>query len=71
MAKTTVKLYSATISCDSCVTAIESGLREMQGVNSVSVDRDSKMVTVDYDTDHASETDVKRRMKDIGYEVIG
>jgi copper chaperone CopZ len=71
MAKTTVKLYSATISCDSCVTAIENGLRNMQGVNSVSVDRDSKMVTVDYDTDQTSETGVKSRMKDIGYEVMG
>lgn len=71
MAKTTAKLFSPAISCDHCVMTIEGELKGATGVESVSVDKDSKMVTVTYDTDYISETDIRHRMRDIGYEVIG
>jgi copper chaperone len=71
MANTIAKLYSAAISCEHCVSAIESGIREMPGINGVSVDRDNKMITVDYDAEQLSETAIRLRMKDLGYEVIG
>lgn len=71
MAKMTAKLYSAAISCDHCVKAIEDGLRGTPGIESVDVNKDDKMITVNYDTDFMSETDIRRKMRDIGYEVIG
>lgn len=71
MAKATAKLFSPAISCDHCVMAIVGGLKGAPGIENVSVDKDSKMVTVTYDTDFISETDIRHRMKDIGYEVVG
>jgi copper chaperone CopZ len=71
MSQMTVKLYASAISCESCVAAIVSGLQGMPGVNNVSIDLESKMVTVDYNADNTSESDIRRRMKDIGYAVIG
>ncbi|HEY3373541.1 MAG TPA: heavy-metal-associated domain-containing protein [Candidatus Aquicultor sp.] len=71
MATTTVKLFAPEISCDHCVGAIEGGLRGQAGIESVQVDRDNKMVTVTYNTDFTSEIEIKHKMRDIGYEVVG
>jgi len=71
VAQTTAKLYAPAISCDHCVKAIVGGLQGTQGVENVTVDMDSKMVTVTYDTDYLSEADIRHRMKDIGYEPVG
>ncbi|MBE0448354.1 MAG: heavy-metal-associated domain-containing protein [Actinobacteria bacterium] len=71
MARTIAKLYAPAISCDHCVQAIVSGLRGTPGVENVEVDKDNKMITVDYDADYLSETDIRHKMKDLGYEVIG
>lgn len=71
MAKMTAKLYAPSVSCDHCVKAIVGGLQGTTGVGNVTVDSDSKMVTVTYDTDYLSEVDIRHKMKDIGYEVVG
>ncbi|MCL6472400.1 MAG: cation transporter [Firmicutes bacterium] len=71
MAKTTAKLVSPAISCDHCVQAITGGLKGTPGIESVSVDKDSKEVTVTYDTDYLTEKNIRDKMKDIGYEVVG
>ncbi|HZD60756.1 MAG TPA: heavy-metal-associated domain-containing protein [Anaerolineae bacterium] len=71
MAKTTAKLYAPSISCDHCVQTIVGGLQGIPGIERVEVDKDNKMVTVDYDTDYLSETDIRHKMRDIGYEVMG
>ena len=71
MAKTIVTLVSPAISCNHCVEAIKSGLQGTPGIESVEVDKDNKMVTVTYDVDYLSEADVRHKMRDIGYEVLG
>lgn len=70
MAKMIAKLYSSAISCDHCVNAIESGLRGAPGIENVTVDKDTKMVTVNYDTDFMSQEDIISKMRDLGYEVM-
>jgi len=71
MAKTIAKLYAPSISCDHCVQAIVNGLKGTTGIENVEVDKDNKMVTIDYDTDYLSETDIRHKMKNIGYDVVG
>ncbi|MEW5706407.1 MAG: cation transporter [Actinomycetota bacterium] len=71
MARTIAKLYSPSISCNHCIQAIVGGLQGTPGIEKVMVDLDTKMVTVVYDTDYLSETDIRHRMRDIGYEAIG
>ncbi len=71
VAKTTAKLYAPSANCDHCVQAIVNGLKGTPGVENVMVDLESKMVTVIYDTEYLSETDIRHRMRDIGYEAVG
>ncbi len=46
---TTTTLTVPNISCSHCVSAIESELREMEGVSSVKADAETKIVTVGWD----------------------
>lgn len=46
---TTLSLKVPNISCDHCVHTIQTELRDLEGIQRVDADRDSKVVTVEFD----------------------
>jgi copper chaperone CopZ len=64
MQKTTFSVPN--ISCGHCVSAIQSELREMDGVVEVHGDPATKEITVEWDPP-ASESDIKATLAEINY----
>lgn len=54
------------VGCNGCVNTIKSEVSELAGVNSVSGDVDSKMITVEWDTP-ASWEQIEATLVDIDY----
>ena len=54
------------ISCGHCVTAIKSELSEMDGVNSVEGDPDTKSITVKWESPTSTDV-IKDKLKEINY----
>ncbi|SHF67512.1 copper chaperone [Caldanaerobius fijiensis DSM 17918] len=57
------------ISCQHCVMAITNSLKQLKGVNDVTVDLDKKTVDVDYDENSVTETAMINAIEEAGYEV--
>jgi len=57
------------MSCDACRAAIEGALERLPGVDSVSVDLDSKLVTIEHDEDRAPVSRLAAAVEGEGYEV--
>ena len=64
MAEETLKIPN--ISCDHCVSAIESELAEVQGVTSANADADTKTVTVHWDAPATIES-IRATLTEINY----
>ncbi len=64
----TVTYKAPNISCDHCVRAIESELKEVEGVLEVRATVDTKQVTVTFEPP-ATEEAIKNVLADIGYPV--
>lgn len=64
MAKET--LHIPNISCGHCVSAIETELAELDGVNVVKADAENKTVTVEWDTP-ASIDEIRAALTEINY----
>lgn len=58
------------MSCISCSTKIKNGLMEMNGVEDVSIDLKSQNVTVNYNSQDIKPEEIRKCVKDMGYEVI-
>ncbi|MCX7746075.1 MAG: heavy-metal-associated domain-containing protein [Clostridia bacterium] len=58
------------ISCSTCSGKIQSGIKEMNGIENVSVDLKTQMVTVEYNPDNVSAQDIRKKISTLGYEVI-
>lgn len=58
------------IHCGSCVSKIEKGLAELEGIQSTVVDKDSGEVVTE-STDETSPMSIKARIEDIGFSVTG
>lgn len=56
------------ISCAACVRRLEGGLNDVPGVRSAVVNFATSKATVEYDSAVVSDADIKRRIRDIGYE---
>jgi len=67
MSKTSAKFVSPDISCNHCAMAIKNGLGPVDGVDAVAVDVDTKTVTVDFESDRVSETDIRSKLSELGY----
>ncbi len=63
---TTAKLSVPTISCNHCVSAIESELIEMDGIRSVKADDRTKTVTIDWEKPATMEN-ILATLKEINY----
>lgn len=57
------------MSCQHCVMAITNSLKQLKGVNDVTVDLDTKTVDVDYDETSVTEAAMINAIEDAGYEV--
>lgn len=57
------------ISCAHCKESIEGAVSSLAGVESVTVDIDPKTVTLSYDEDAVSLSDIRAAIEEVGYEV--
>ncbi len=64
----TVMYRTPDMSCEHCVRAIETELKEVEGVLTVRADLATKQVTVTFEPP-ATEDDIKNVLADIGYPV--
>jgi len=58
------------ITCASCVSAVESALRELDGVVSVSVNFATEKATLEYFPSQVGIREFKKVVKDAGYDVV-
>ena len=65
---TTVTYNVPNISCKHCVHTIQNEISDLQGVQTVNADLDSKQVTVNFDTP-ATEQAIEEMMAEINYPV--
>jgi copper chaperone len=70
---TTVTMKAPDISCGNCVAHIEKDISELEGVESVKAEVDSKLVQVRYDETKLSQEQIDEAMDEAGYpaEVFG
>ncbi len=66
-----VVLNVPAISCNHCKMAIEGALRDIEGVNAVSVEVPDKTVSLDYDADLVDLEELKDTIEEEGYQVVG
>lgn len=66
----TVKFNVPSISCSVCSGKIQGGLKEVNGIQNVSVDLKSQTVNVDYDSSKIQSQDIKKNISSMGYEVF-
>ena len=71
-----MKLAKATLhvqgmSCAACVRRVETGLASVDGVSQATVNFATNKATVDYDSSVTSIEDLKEKVSDLGYEVVG
>ncbi len=71
MATTHAVLNVPTVSCSHCKMAIESAVKQVNGVSCVDVDIEAKSVTVDFDPDAVSLETVEAAVQEEGYDVAG
>ena len=67
----TTEFNVPSIACSSCSGKIEQGIKSMNGINNVSIDLKTQMVNVDYDPQQVEAKEIKKKISNMGYEVIG
>jgi copper chaperone len=70
MAVATKTLDVKGMSCNHCVNAIESSLKELSGIESVNVDLSGHKVTVTFDESVVQLDQVKEAIEEEGYDVV-
>lgn len=63
---TTITLKAPAISCGHCVHTIQSEVKELVGVQTVTADESSKIVTVAFDAP-ATQAQIEKLLEEIGY----
>jgi len=58
------------MSCSHCERAIKNELNELNGVSNTEIDLSSKTVTVQYDIDLVTDSDLIGAIEEAGYEVV-
>lgn len=65
----TVVFNIPSISCSACSEKITEGIKDMNGINNVSVDLKSQTVKVDYNPSEIKSKEISRKITSLGYEV--
>ena len=68
---TTTTLLVKGMSCGNCIRHVESALKKVPGVGSVTVDLTSGEAMVEYDPSAATLNDLKKAVEAAGYEADG
>lgn len=58
------------MSCGHCVNSVETGVGELEGVSSVTVDLKKGEVAVEYDTGKTSLNEIQEAIEEKGYAVV-
>lgn len=66
--KITLKIGGMT--CASCASVIEYGLKKERGINSASVNLASEKAYIDFDQSKITEKDIRKTIKSLGYSVV-
>jgi len=66
----TIKLNVEGMSCEHCVRAVTSALSELKGIINAKVDLASKTISVEFNSDLISLTEIKKTITDEGYTVV-
>ncbi|CCQ91539.1 Copper chaperone CopZ [Nitrospina gracilis 3/211] len=59
------------MTCGHCVETVSKAVSSIPGVSKVDVDLEKKRVTVDFDENQTALADIKSKITDVGYEVVG
>ncbi len=63
-----VKIKCTEMSCDACKRSITKSINQLQGINSLNIDLDSKIITVIYDDKATDELSILNAVIGAGYE---
>ena len=66
-----VDLRIAGVSCGKCVGKIEQAVSELDGVDSVKMDLDSRTLSVEFDERSITIEEIATEIEEIGYDVLG
>lgn len=66
---TTLTYKASNISCSHCVHTIQNEVGELQGIQSVKAEQETKLVTIGYDSP-ATKEQIEALMAEIGYPVV-
>jgi len=58
------------IACSTCSSKIQQGIKNLKGVNGVSVDLKTQTVNVDFNPSEIRSQDIIRQISAMGYEVV-
>ncbi|HOQ06930.1 MAG TPA: heavy metal-associated domain-containing protein [Clostridiales bacterium] len=58
------------ITCSICSSRISSELGRLEGISGVDIDLKTQSVRVTYDPDRQSPADIRRKIAELGYEVM-
>ena len=64
-----ISLQVEGMSCQHCVAKVESGVKSLEGVNSVKVDLEAKEAKVQFDPKKIGVEEIKGKIVDVGYQV--
>ncbi|WP_144557768.1 copper ion binding protein [Shouchella miscanthi] len=65
----TIELKVSGMSCGHCVSSIETGVGNMNGVDNVTVKLDEGRVTITFDSDQVNKGMLKLKIEDLGYDI--
>lgn len=68
-AKSAKTSFTASITCDGCKNKIMKNMKDVDGVNTTSVDVETKTVSFDYDPEVITVADLKTKVTKLGYDV--
>lgn len=66
----TIDLNIPSLSCSACTKKITEGLKSIQGIEDVSSDLKSQMVTVKYNPSDIQPQEIKKQVWNMGFDVM-
>lgn len=66
----TTEFNVPSISCSTCSSKIQNGIKDLKGIGNVSVDLKSQLVKVEYNPGDITPADIRKQVSMLGYEVV-
>ncbi len=71
MTNETVNIKIGKMACNMCVTNVEEALAKIDGIKTFNVSLDDSNAIIEYDSNKTTINDMKKAIKDAGYEYLG